>query len=67
MKTTRRSVLLLGTVTAAAVAQTQPAAAPKNAGEELDTARKLMARHGEQLAKVELKPETEPAFVFRAW
>jgi len=65
MKTTRRRALLFGTA-AAGLAQSPPQAAPKTSGEEVEAARESMKRTGEQLAKVDLKSETEPAFVFRA-
>ena len=65
MKTTRRRALLLGTA-AAGLAQSQPQAAPKSPGDEVEAAREAMKRTAEQLAKVDLKSETEPAFVFRA-
>jgi hypothetical protein len=68
MKTTRRQALLLATasvpVLGAGAPQTQPAA--KTPEEELDAARKSVQQRRERLAKVELKNDVEPAFVFRA-
>jgi hypothetical protein len=68
MKTTRRQTLLLVTASvpmlAAGAPQAQPAA--KTPEEELEAARKSVQQRHERLAKVELKNEVEPAFVFRA-
>ncbi|MEO8657855.1 MAG: hypothetical protein ABI693_05265 [Bryobacteraceae bacterium] len=68
MKTTRRRALLFGTTAAAAgLAQSPPPqAAPRSPGDEVESAREAMKRTGEQLATVDLKSDTEPAFVFRA-
>ena len=66
MKTTRRRALLFGTAAAGLAQPSPPQAAPKSPGDEVAAAREAMKRTGEQLAKVELKSETEPAFIFRA-
>jgi len=67
MKTTRRRALLLGTAAAGLAQAPAPAqVVAKSAGDEVEAAREAMKRSGEQLAKVDLKSETEPAFVFRA-
>ena len=68
-KPTRRQALLITTAAVPAMQQAtaRPPAQPMTADDELEAARKVAARSAEQLAKVELKADTEPAFIFRAY
>lgn len=63
-KPTRRQALLMATAVTPALAQTSAPA--KTQDEEMEAARKALTRSVEQMAKLEVKAETEPAFVFRA-
>jgi hypothetical protein len=61
---TRREALLMATAATPALAQTAPAASSPE--QEIEAARKALARSAEQMAKVDVNAATEPAFVFRA-
>lgn len=63
-KPTRREALLIATAVTPALAQTPAPAMSRE--EEVEAARKALTRSAEQMAKVDLKAGTEPAFVFRA-
>jgi hypothetical protein len=64
MKISRRA--LAGVALSGAASAQTPASPPQAEGDELEQARKQVARNSEMLLKREVSMSTEPAFQFKA-
>ena len=65
MKMTRRTLAVSAVASAAALAQTPPAAAPDSDEQLLEAARAQVKRNGEALTKFTVPTALEPAFQFK--